>query len=131
MTEDKAQPMETPAFSFLVSEAVGEYGHHFPLLTSGEYPYMNVQIVPTPAEARLAILDELRRRHEIVAFAAGRTDFCAIQAGGGTPEHPTIPVDASNSRDVVLALRQCLQAAADFWASHSALDTKPDGPMGQ
>lgn len=109
--------MEHASFTFQLSEVVGPHGHHFPLLTSNEYPYMNVQVIPTPPDQRQTILDELHRRHEIVAFANGRTDFCAIQAGGGTPEHPTIPITPNNHKAVAFALRRCLQAAADFWAS--------------
>jgi len=110
--------MKNNKFSFQVSEVVGEHGHHFPLLTSNEYPYMNIQIIPTPPDQRQDILDELHRRHEIVAFADGRMDFCAIQAGGGTPDHPTIPINSSNYKEVVRSLRECLQAAADFWSSY-------------
>ena len=117
-------------YTFTVTEIQGEYGHHYPLLTSNEYPWMNCQIIPTPPSQYQQVMDELHRRHEMIAVAAGRTDFCAIQTGGGTPEHPTIPVTPENYAQVGAALRECLQAAADFWAASSPLPASSGFPTG-
>ncbi len=106
-------------YTFTAKEVVGNHGHHFPLLTSNEYPWMNVQIVPTPSHQRDMILEHLQRHHGMVASSQGRTDFVAIQAGGGTEEHPTISINAQNFRQVGVVLGDCLQAAADYWASRT------------
>ncbi len=106
-------------FTFTVSQVQGEHGHSFPLLTANEYPWMNVQIVPTPPHQRDIIMDALRRRGGRVCMAEGRQDFVAIQSGGGSKEHPTIEVTAENYREVADALLACQQAAADFWAENS------------
>lgn len=113
--------MERFNYTFTVSEAKGEHGHTFPLLTANEYPWMNIQIVPTPESQRDMILDVLRRRGGAVAQVPGRQDFVAIQAGGGTPEHPTIEITAQNYRQVSVILRECLKAGAEWWAKEHEL----------
>lgn len=113
--------MEKFQYTFSVSQAVGEHGHEFPVLTANEYPWMNIQIVPTPEGQRDMILDVLRRRGGAVAQVPGRQDFVAIQAGGGTPEHPTIEITAQNYRQVSVILRECLKAGAEWWAKEHEL----------
>ena len=61
----------------------------------------------------------LKEREEYIVYADGRSDFCVIQAGGGTPEHPTIDITDDNWEEVDKALCECMQAAADFWAEQS------------
>lgn len=39
-------------YTYVVTDVVGKEGHHYPLLTSNEYPWMNIQIIPTPDEDR-------------------------------------------------------------------------------
>ena len=113
--------MEKFEYTYTVSEAKGEHGHTFPLLTANEYPWMNIQIVPTPEGQRDMILDVLRRRGGAVAQVPGRQDFVAIQAGGGTKEHPTIEITAENYRQVSVILRECLKAGAEWWAKEHEL----------
>lgn len=105
-------------YTFTITEIEGEYGHHYPLLTANEYPWMNCQVIPTSPEIRDTILSELAAREEYVCHAAGRIDFCVIQAGGGSPEHPTIEINDENWEEVDSALCECMQAAADFWAAN-------------
>lgn len=112
--------MKRYKYSFSVSQVQGEYGHTYPLLTANEYPWMNIQIVPTPDHQREIIMEALHRRGGGVATAQWRTDFAAIQAGGGTTDHPTIEINAQNYQQVALTLRDCLQAAADFWAAQTS-----------
>ena len=100
-------------YTFTLSTATGNHGHQYPLLTANEYPWMNVQIIPTPDSQRSLILEALKKRGGGVATVDGRTDFVAIQAGGGTDEHPTISI----TQQVAAILRDCLQAAADYWAA--------------
>lgn len=111
-------------YTFTITEIQGAHGHHYPLLTSNEYPYMNIQVIPTPPHIRDEVMDELNRQHHTVITSDGRTDFCVIQAGGGTPEHPTIHIDQNNYREVAATLLECMQAAADFWASNGEKFTK-------
>ncbi len=111
-------------FTFIISQVQGEHGHSFPLLTANEYPWANIQIVPTPSHQRDMVLDALRRRGGHICFASGREDFCAIQAGGGHPDHPTIEITAQNYREVAQALNDCMQAAADYWAENGDNLTK-------
>ncbi len=106
-------------YTFTMKEVVGDYGHHYPLLTANEYPWMNVQIIPTPPHQRDTILEQLHRNYGFVASVEGRTDFVAVQAGGGTEEHPTIEINAQNYRQVGIILSECLQAAADYWAART------------
>ena len=91
-------------YTFTIAEQQGEYGHSFPLLTANEYPYMNIQIIPTPPQQRDMIIDALRRR-------------VAIQAGGHHPDQPDIEINSLNYREVAASLHECMQAAADYWAS--------------
>lgn len=107
-------------YTFTLSEVKGEHGHAFPLLTANEYPWMNIQIVPTSEGQRDMIMEALRRRGGSVAQVAGRNDFVAIQAGGGTDEHPTVEITAQNYRQVAAIINDSLQAGADFWAEYSA-----------
>jgi hypothetical protein len=105
-------------YTFKQTEITGKYGHHYPLLTSNEFPWMNCQVIPMDPDERATIMAELRARQEYVVHAAGREDFCVIQAGGGTPEHPTIEITADNADAVDRAICECMQAAADFWAAN-------------
>ena len=82
---------------------------------------MNIQIVPTPEGQRDMILDVLRRRGGAVAQVPGRQDFVAIQAGGGTKEHPTIEITAENYRQVAAILKDCLEQGAQWWAREHEL----------
>ncbi len=116
--------MAKSKYTFQVSGVIGEHGHHLCILTSNEYPWMNCQVIPTPPDMRDQILSDLNERDEDVVFAAGRTDFCVIQAGGGTPEHPTIEITDENMEEVDHALCECMQAAADFWAENGEKITK-------
>ena len=105
-----------PKYTFTVTEITGQYGNKYPLLTANEYPWMNCQVIPTPPDRKDEIMEELKKSEEYVVYASGRTDFCVIQAGGGTPEHPTIEITDENWEEVDKALCDCMQAAADYWA---------------
>lgn len=113
--------MEKFQYTFSVSHAVGEHGHEFPVLTANEYPWMNIQIVPTAPHQRDMILKLLQGQGHTIAEVEGRQDFVAIQAGGGTPEHPTIEITAQNYRQVSVILRECLKAGAEWWAKEHEL----------
>lgn len=67
-------------FTYVVTDVVGKEGHHYPLLTSNEYPWMNIQIIPTPDEDIERILAELKKQGGWIAKAEGRDDFVAIHA---------------------------------------------------
>ena len=105
-------------YTFKITEITGQYGNKYPLLTAHEYPWMNCQVIPTPADRKDEIMAELKRREEYVVYAQGRTDFCVIQAGCVTPVHPTLEMADANWEGVCNALGACMQAAADFWAAH-------------
>ena len=87
------------------------------ILEGEDYPYMNIQIVSTPADAREKIIETLRRDHT-VAVVEGRNDFVAIQAGGGKK---SIDINQQNYKEVMDSLMDCLSYAAAWWAS-------PDDP---
>lgn len=87
------------------------------ILEGEDYPYMNIQIVSTPADAREKIIETLRRDHT-VAVVDGRKDFVAIQAGGGKK---SIDINQQNYKEVMAALMDCLSYAAAWWVS-------PDDP---
>lgn len=87
------------------------------ILEGEDYPYMNIQIVSTPADAREKIIETLRRTH-VVAVVEGRNDFVAIQAGGGKKP---IDINQQNHKEVMAALMDCLSYAAAWWVS-------PDDP---
>ena len=107
-------------YTFTLSEVKGVHGHSFPLLTANEYPWVNIQIVPISEELHDLIMERLKERGGTIAHSEGRNDFVAIQAGGGSKEHPTIEITAQNYREVAAAINECLQAGADFWAEYSA-----------
>ena len=67
------------------------------ILEGEDYPYMNIQIVSTPADAREKIIETLRRDHT-VAVVEGRNDFVAIQAGGGKK---SIDINQQNYKEVI------------------------------
>ena len=87
------------------------------ILEGENYPYMNIQIVSTPADIREKIIETLRRDHT-VAVVEGRNDFVAIQAGGGKK---SIDINQQNHNEVMAALMDCLCYAAAWWVS-------PDNP---
>lgn len=87
------------------------------ILEGEDYPYMNIQIVSTPADAREKMIETLRRTH-VVAVVEGRNDFVAIQAGGGKKP---IDINQQNHKEVMAALMDCLSYAAAWWVS-------PDDP---
>lgn len=87
------------------------------ILEGEDYPYMNIQIVSTPADIREKIIETLRRGR-VVAVVDGRKDFVAIQAGGGKKP---IDINQQNHQEVMAALMDCLSYAAAWWAS-------PDNP---
>ena len=105
-------------YTFKITEIIGPDGNKYPLLTANEYPWMNCQVIPLTPDRKDDIMEELKKRDEYVVYAKGRTDFCVIQAGGGTPEHPTIEITDKNWEEVDKALCDCMQAAADFWADY-------------
>lgn len=83
------------------------------ILEGEDYPYMNIQIVSTPADAREKIIETLRRTH-VVAVVEGRNDFVAIQAGGGKK---SIDINQQNYKEVIASLMDCLSYAAAWWVS--------------
>lgn len=105
-------------YTYLYSRPLAKNGVRYDLLTSNEYPWMNIQVLEFPEEDYERVRMLMQERHEMMAVAPGRTDFCCIQAGGGTPEHPTIEVNAENWREVGEALRDCLKEAAVYWAEN-------------
>lgn len=104
--------------TFEITEVQGAHGHHFPLLTANEYPYIRCQVVPTPPEQYDQVMAALNQRHEYIVTAAGRTDFCIIQAGG-TKDNIPLLFDQGNYKQVDRAICDCMQAAADFWAERT------------
>lgn len=83
------------------------------ILEGENYPYMNIQIVSTPADIREKIIETLRRGR-VVAVVDGRKDFVVIQAGGGKKP---IDINQQNHKEVMAALMDCLSYAAAWWAS--------------
>ena len=83
------------------------------ILEGEDYPYMNIQIVSTPADIREKIIETLRRDHTVVVVD-GHTDFVTIQAGGGKKP---IEINQQNHKEVMAALMDCLSYAAAWWAS--------------
>lgn len=83
------------------------------ILEGEDYPYMNIQIVSTPADIREKIIETLRRDHT-VAVVEGRNDFVAIQAGGGKK---SIDINQQNYKEVIASLMDCLSYAAAWWVS--------------
>lgn len=106
-------------YTFETTEVQGKYGHHFPLLTANEYPYIRCQVVPTPPEQRDEILAALEQRREYIVHSKGRTDFCVIQAGG-TKDGIKLDINQLNHKEVDRAICACVQAAADFWAERTS-----------
>ena len=79
---------------------------------------MKVQVIEIPEgegeyERVMKVMDE---KEEFVTVAPDRRDFICIQAGGGTPEHPTIEITDENIDEVDEALTSCQQEAALYWA---------------
>lgn len=109
------------SYTFKVTAVMGKGGKCYTLLTSNEYPYFNLQIVETPEELRERILDDLKQQHRKVYHAQGRTDFCVIHAGGRPPGCPPLKITRDNADQIIDALCECMQAAADFWARDTKL----------
>ena len=82
------------------------------LLEGQEYPYLNIQVIPTNPQNRSAIHEALKRTHGFVIEAPGREDFCVVQAGGGK----SVEINQSNFNEVVIAIRKNLEEAAAYWA---------------
>ena len=84
------------------------------ILEGKDYPFLNIQVIPTTPADRASIHKELLKTHGFVIEAPGREDFCVVQAGGGR----TIEVNRKNYREVILAIRRNLEDAAAYWAEN-------------
>lgn len=102
-------------FTFKVKQVTVPSGGEYVVLTSNEYPYMNIQIVPTPEGQRDEIIRKLNDTRWVVAVW-GRYDFVAIHAGGGK----RVKLTQGNYKDVVAAMKECLIAGAAWWAQPDA-----------
>ncbi len=105
-------------YTYIYSRKPAENGKLYDILTSNEYPWMNIQVLEFPEKDFEKVNKTLKERQEYVTVAPGRRDFCCIQAGGGTPEHPTIEVNDDNWAEVGKALRSCQEEAALYWAEN-------------
>lgn len=105
-------------YTYNYSRKLAEIGKLYDMLTSNEYPWMNIQVLEFPEEEFDRVRQTMKERHEYMSAAPGRRDFCCIQAGGGTPDHPTIEVNDVNWREVGKAIRDCLTEAALYWAEN-------------
>lgn len=105
-------------WTFSYSRKLASDGKRYDILTSNEYPWMNVQVLEFSEDEFEKVEKLMKERHEYVTMAPDRRDFCCIQAGGGTPEHPTIEVNDANWAEVGKALRSCQEEAALYWAEN-------------
>lgn len=105
--------------TFEIIEVEGKYGHHFPLLTANEYPYIRCQVIPTLPGQYDEVMAALHQRDEYIVTAEGRTDFCIIQAGG-TKDGIKLDINQNNHKEVDRAICACMQSAADFWAEKTS-----------
>ncbi len=103
------------AHTFDISEETGKYGHRFYILTANEYPFIRCQVVPTAPDQYDTVMAALHERGEYIVTAAGRTDFCIIQASG-TKDGIKVHITQHNYKEVDRAICECMQDAADFWA---------------
>lgn len=85
-----------------------------------------LQIVETPDELRERILNDLKQQHRRAYHAQDRTDFCVIHTGGRPPGYPPLKITRDNADQLIDALCECMQTAADFWAEHTRLPTGPN-----
>lgn len=92
-------------------------GGIFHQLTADDYPYINMQVVTFSPEQRDEVTAALIEREGMnwVKSYPGRNDFVVIHAGG-QGLHP-LNVTQANVLEVLEAMRQCLQHAAEAWAT--------------
>ncbi len=107
-----------PKWTYIYSRKLAENNKLYDILTSNEYPWMNIQVLEFPEEDFDKVQNIMKERHEHMTVAPGRRDFCCIQAGGGTPEHPTIEVNDANWKEVKEAIYGCMEEAAIYWAEN-------------
>ena len=105
-------------YTFRVREDVGKYGNKYNILFAEEFPYVISQVIPLTDDDREEILADLKKKEEFIVFAEGRTDFCVIQACG-TTDGKKVVITNDNWREVDVAIYECVQAAADFWAENA------------
>lgn len=105
-------------YTYKYSRQLASNGKLYDILTSNEYPWMNIQVLEFQEEDFDRVEKLMKERHEHMTSAPGRRDFCCIQAGGGTPEHPTIEVNDTNWREVKEAIYGCMEEAALYWAEN-------------
>ena len=105
-------------YTFRVREDVGKYGNKYNILYAEEFPYVISQVIPLPVGRREEILADLKKRKEFIVFAEGRIDFCVIQACGTTDDKKVV-ITNDNWKEVDVAICECVQAAADFWAENA------------
>lgn len=82
------------------------------ILEGQDYPFLNIQVIPTDPANRATIHEALKRTHGFIIEAPGREDFCVVQAGGGK----SIEINKRNFNEVAIAIRKSLEEAAAYWA---------------
>lgn len=115
---------EKMKYTFKVNTVNADLGNYCIWLVSNEPPRFNSQVVEFKDRDAEEVIETLKRRGGYVCLAAGRNDFCVIHAGGRPPGCPPIKITPDNYRRIVRSLRECMQAAANFWAGNSSQHTE-------
>lgn len=110
----------TPVYNFKVSTTKDNGGNDVTLLTSQEYPWSVLQIVPIP-EGKFEASIEILKKRGMVAIPNGRDDFAVIHVGSGDVDgkHPErrVEVTQANHEQIIENLKECMRQAAVWWAN--------------
>lgn len=106
-------------YHFEASTAKDPSGNDVTLITTLDYPFCVLQVVPIP-EGRFETSIEILKKRGYVALANGRTDFAIIHIGSGNHDgkHPErfVEITQANHNKVLDAIQDCMRQAAAWWA---------------
>ncbi len=103
-------------YKFQVTKVKTPAGSEYPLLVAQEYPYAQIQILPSSSKNQDERMLEAWDAHFSVKKASdGSSDFFALLAAAGGEGEKFIEINQKNYKQVVKDTSDCLQAGADFW----------------
>lgn len=110
-------------YHFETSTAKDSCGNGVTLITTLDFPFSILQVVPIPEGKFDAVIEKLKERGGYITVANNRKDFAIIHLSSGDYDgkHPEryIKMTPDNQEKALNALHDCMIQAAAWWAAQS------------
>lgn len=110
-------------YHFETSTAKDPSGNDVTLITTLDYPFSILQVVPIPEGQYDAVIEKLKERGGYIAVPNNRKDFAIIHLSSGDYDgkHPEryIEVTQDNHMEILKALHDSMIQAAAWWAAQT------------